>query len=259
MARQYRSEEDDDDDRDHPSTFSLIALAPHLPLGEVMLRNRPSLAPLNLRFPLEQRLGTGAFGQAFQVDLGGKSVLKFTRDPTEAQACAHLLGKRSAHIVDIFGIWVFSDTHTDDLRGWYVVHREYLVPVTKKDERLIELIIDVYDDDSLDLKLPRPHHRAMTDKWRGYMRDELAECGMTGTPVLNRTMELLRQMAECVHAMHSVGIDWDDVHPGNLMRRSDGTMVVADVGFGLFHKETRVVVPDLTPEAAVEYARRRAA
>lgn len=248
-----------EDEHYYPSTFSAITKAPHYPLGAVMLKYRDALQALGLQDPLKQRLGKGAFGAAYEVDLGGKSVLKFTRDPTEAQTSAFLLGKRHQNVVDIYGVWVASDTHTEHLRGWYVVHRALMRTLSKKDAAFIDVIFDLYGDPDLDLKMPRPTHRAMIDKWRGYLREDLEEVNLPGPQNLAKAMDLLRQVAESVHAMHSLGVDWEDCHSGNLMRRADGTLVVADVGFGLMHKDTRVFVPELTPEVATEYRRRLSA
>lgn len=246
-------------DRHYPSTFSTITKAPHMPLGSVMLAHRESLERLGLSDPLAQRLGKGAFGAAYEVDLGGKSVLKFTRDPTEAQTSAFLTGKRHERVVDIHNVWVLSDTHTEKLRGWYVVHRSYMSPLSKRDAAMVDVIFDLYGNVDLDLKMPRPQHRAMTDKWRSYLRDGLTERGMTGPSALAKTMDLLRQVADAVFAMHSLGVDWEDCHSGNLMRRGNGTLVVADVGYGLMHQDTKVFVQELTPTGAAEYRRRLSA
>lgn len=226
-----------------------------MPLGLVMLKHRDCVERLGLIDPVKQKLGKGAFGAAYEVDLGGKSVLKFTRDPSEAQASAVLLGKHHKNIVDIHRIWVMSETHRHGLRGWYAIHRSYMTPLSKKDATLVDLLFDLYNDMSLDLKFPKATHRAMADKWRSYLRDDLIENGMTTGPFLERGMELLRQIGEAVHAMHSMGIDWEDVHSGNLMRRADGTLVVADVGWGFMHDDTKVHVPPLGRDDVEAYVK----
>lgn len=232
----------------YPSSTSKITLEPHIPLGGVMLLNRPAMEKFGVTNPPKQLLGRGAFGAAYEISLGGKSVLKFTRDPTEATACSVLRGKHDKRIVDIHGIWVIVNTHRDGLRGWYAVHRSYMVPLSKKDAQLVDIIFDIYNDMALDLKLPRPTHRAMTDKWRGYLREDLIESGMAPNQSLDRCMLLLRQISDAVYAMHAMGIDWEDIHSGNLMRREDGTLAIADVGWGFMHKDTEVHVPPFNVE-----------
>lgn len=240
----------------YPSTFSKITRDPHMPLGLVMLKHRDCVERLGITDPVKQKLGKGAFGAAYEVDLGGKSVLKFTRDPSEAQASAVLRGKRHKNIVDIHNIWVVTGSHQPGLRGWYLIHRSYMTPLSKKDSTLVDMLFDIYNDMDIDLKFPRPSHRAMLDKWRSYLRDDLVESGMNTAPNLERGVELLRQISDAVHAMHSMGIDWEDVHSGNLMRRPDGTLVVADVGWGFMHTDTKVHVPPLTIEQVDEYLKR---
>lgn len=247
-----------------PSSVSRITLDPHMPLGSVMLSNRAASEKLGLSNPPKQLLGKGAFGAAYEIELGDKSVLKFTRDPTEATACSVLRGRYDKRIVDIHGIWVIVDTHRPGLRGWYAVHRGYMTPLSKKDAQLVDMLFDIYNDMSLDLKLPKPQHRAMTDKWRGYLREDLAASGMETRQSLERGMLLLTQISAAVQAMYEMGIDWEDIHSGNLMRRADGTLAVADVGWGFMHDDTHVHVPPFTVEeverhiASMQQARKAA-
>src|SRR5262245_49377900 len=132
MGRKYSEESDDDDDYEGPSTLSEILDEPHFPLGHVLMTARKSIQPLGILDPLGQRLGEGSFGTAYEVKLlpGKRSVLKFTRDPTEAQASAFLSGKSSKHVVDIYQTWSLNWTHKKGLRGWYAVHRAYLNPLS---------------------------------------------------------------------------------------------------------------------------------
>jgi len=260
MARRHFSEDPDDDD-DGPGTLTQVLSEPHYPLGHVLLNSRSSVELLGIHDPPAQRLGKGSFGAAYQVGLlaGKKSVLKFTRDPTEAQASAFLCGKHSKHVVDIYQTWSLNWTHEKKLRGWYAVHRAYLNPLSKNDIKLMDVLWMLYEDMSLDLKFPRSIHRAMSDKWKGYIREELEGLGQHTQPNLNRTMILLREVSACVHAMHGLGIDWEDIHSGNMMRRDDGTMAIGDVGFGLMHNDTTITVPELTKEVAQAYLQRVAA
>jgi serine/threonine protein kinase len=260
MAGRRNYSEDLDDD-EGPSTLSAILDEPHFPLGHVLLTARDAVQPLGINDPPGQRLGEGSFGTAYEVPLlrGKRSVLKFTRDPTEAQASAFLVGKSSKHVVDIYETWSLNWTHEKKLRGWYAIHRAYLNPLSKKDKELMHILWVLYEDMSLDLKFPRAMHRAMRDKWKSYAREELEEQQMHTQPNLSRVMHLLGEVSQCVHALHDLGIDWEDIHADNMMRRDDGTMAIGDVGYGLMHEDTTVHVVNLTPEVATAYVQKVAA
>jgi hypothetical protein len=253
MVRRHFSEEPDDDDG--PGTLTEILEEPHYPLGHVLLNSRASVGLLGIHNPPEQRLGKGSFGTAYEVNLlaGKRSVLKFTRDPTEAQASAFLCGRSSKYVVDIYKTWSLNWTHEKGLRGWYAIHRAYLNPLSKKDKNLMHILWVLYEDMALDLKFPRSNHRAMTDKWKSYVREELEAQEMHTQQNLGRTMVLLGEVSQCVHALHGLGIDWEDIHGDNMMRRDDGTMAIGDVGYGLMHDDTTVTVENLTEEIARLY------
>lgn len=255
MARRHFSEEHDDDEDDGPSTLTQVLSEPHYPLGHVLLNSRRAVEPLGIHNPLAQRLGKGSFGTAYEVDLlaGKRSVLKFTRDPTEAQASAFLCGRSSKYVVDIYRTWSLNWTHEKGLRGWYVIHRAYLNPLSKKDTKLMHVLWMLYEDMDLDLKFPRSTHRAMNDKWKSYIREELEAQEMHTQQNLARTMHLLGEVSACVHALHGLGIDWEDIHADNMMRRDDGTMAIGDVGYGLMHDDTTVTVENLTEDVARSY------
>lgn len=249
----------------YPTTLSEMENAPHVPLGAVLLQNLPALSSLGLKDPLEQLLGRGAFGAAYEIPLGGKSVLKITRDATEMQAAHLLLGKRPQRIVHVYGLWAIPKTHERGLQGWYAVHRQYLTPLSKRDARLVDAIFEVYGDMTLDLMLCRQSNYAMMDKWRGYLREELMEgespvplddegarvSVLGGGRMLSRAMELLGRIGDAVAEMHKIGVDWEDIHSGNLMRNDAGQLVIADIGFGEVHKKFRERATFLT-KAAVE-------
>jgi hypothetical protein len=258
MARY--SEEPQNKDGNGPGALTAILSEPHYPLGHVLLKSRDAVEVLGIYDPPGQRLGKGSFGSAYRVWLGGKqSVLKFTRDPSEAQASAFLRGKPHRNVVDIYEAWSLNWTNDRSLRGWYAIHRAYMVPLSKKDSALLDVLWVLYGDMSLDLKFPKTHHRAMLDKWRNYIRDEMEELGILTAPSLHRCVTLLIETSECVHALHGLGVDWEDIHSGNMMRRADGTMVIADVGYSSMHNETVVHVDDLTEDAARGYIKKLAA
>lgn len=257
MGRHFSEDPDDDE----PGTLTQLLSEPHYPLGHVLLNSRRSVEPLGILNPPAQRLGKGSFGTAYEVSLfqTKRSVLKFTRDPTEAQASALLVGKQSESVVDIYQTWSLNWTHEKDLRGWYAIHRAYLNPLSKRDSELMHILWVLYEDTSLDLKFPRTASRRMLDKWKSYIREDLEVQEMHTQQNLNRTMHLLGEVSTCVHALHALGIDWEDVHADNMMRRNNGAMAIGDVGYGLMHEDTTVHVADLTPEVAHAYLQKVAA
>lgn len=249
------------------STLDVLADMAHFPAGHVLMQNMDLFLPMGLKDPLSQRLGKGTFGQAYEVPLRGKTVLKLTRDPSEVQAAMLLLGRPTKRIVNIYGAWAIKGTFGDDIRGWYAIHREFLTPLNKRDTALVEAIFQVYDDTSLDLSIPRSSRQhAMINKWRGWLRDEM----MQGTPVpvdedgsvfasmnsgklVQRAIMLLLQIGQGVDEMHKAGVDWEDIHPGNIMRNADGKLVIADVGWGLMHDDFDREVPYLSASSLRGY------
>ena len=252
----------DDRHRTYISTFSELTQEAHYPIGYVVLQNHAIFYEMGLRAPLDQLLGTGAFGSAFKIPSCGGSVLKLTRDPTELQAACLLNGRENRRIVHVHGVWALENTIGDRLRQWYVVHRGYLTPLDLRDTMLVEAIFQVYDDVALDLVIPRsPRQHATIDKWRGYLRDCLAtgtaDVGeestlfqSLGNQSLQRAIRLLIQIGQAVDEMHRAGIDWEDIHPGNLMRNADKRLVIADFGWGQMHEDFDQEVQFLTPEVA---------
>jgi serine/threonine protein kinase len=226
-----------------------------------------SLLPLGIRDPLRQLLGRGSFGTAFRVSLGSETVIKLTRDPSEVQASYLLKGRSSRRIVHIHNLWAVKGTFERSLRGWYVIHREYLTPLSKRDAALVEAIFMVYGDTSLDLVFPRStRQHAIIQKWRGYLREEMMEgegvpldedggrLSLGNPRLVQRAVQLLLAIGQGIDEMHKSGIDWEDVHSGNIMMNDAGKLVIADVGFGLMHDDFNAEIPFLTPEEARGYA-----
>lgn len=247
------------------STFTRITKDPHMPLGQVLMQHRKMFAAMGLVDPLAQRLGIGAFGAAYATPLAGGSVLKFTRDPTEMQAASVICGKKTQRVVRIYGLWAIPDTFTRKLRGWYLIHRCYLNPLSKYDSDMVELLFNLRYERNLDLKLPRPHHHAMRDKWRSYIRAELAEETVKDEEGMARTfngrdvtkaMALLEDITLAVNEMYSYGIDWQDFHSGNMMRGAQKQLVIGDIGWGTLHQRSSMSVPFITEDVAQEYGAR---
>lgn len=267
------------------SEVSTLTNEPHVPLGHALLQNASLLRELGLRDPVAQHLGTGAFGAAFEIpwtapagaarrvvdESRGRSVLKLTRDPTEVEASALLVGQKTERIVPVYGVWYLRNTYQPGLRRWYVVHRGYLHPLTTSDKELVELLFSLYDDVKLDLVIPKgPKQHATIGKWRGYVRDHLMGGAVTSDDeggvgalgvgkAVKRCMQLLLQVGAAVDEMHRVGIDWEDFHSDNVMRNEAGRLVIADVGWGLLHNDFEAEIQALDDRRVAGYGRALAA
>ena len=221
--------------------------------GCVLLCYADALRRLGLIDPREQKLGRGAFGHAYR--LGPKDaptgVVKITRDVFDAVASMSIMGKHFTHLPRTKGVWALAETFYQDWSGWYAIEREYLHPVSAADHALLEVLFQIYDNDRItDLRIPKRHNRAMRDKWRVYARELLGQDGAPGVAHLPRAMELLAEIGEGVQELASVGIDWSDMSPENIMRTNDGTLKIADVGFcELRFDVDNVIVPEMTASA----------
>jgi hypothetical protein len=245
------AEHDDELDLDE------LVEAPHYPLGKALLTYAPQLRKLGLQRPDIQRLGVGTFGAAYHTDaLGRRSVLKLTRDPTEATAASVLVGRKSDRVVDIYGIWALSETLDErrQLSCWYLVHRQLLEPLTGIDKDLVELIFGIFDEtDASELSVPQSQReQKMIDRWRTVLRRELHGVSKRNVTSpgpapqhLRRALMLLLQIGAAMAEMRKAGIDWEDIHSDNMMRDERGRLVIADVGFGLLLGDHDIRVPVL--------------
>lgn len=253
------------------SSLSALINAPHLLVGHVLLSNWRIFCAMGLLDPMAQLLGKGNFGSAYRIpherDGVAPSVLKLTRDVTEVQAAHLLKGKRSKRIAHVYDVWYIDGTQVHDLQGWYAIHRSYLTPLNKRDTALVEAIFHVFGDTELDLVIPRSlKQKGQIQKWRMYLGEFLAGEGsptseddprmgggnLAGPHMVERALMLLVQIGEAVDEMHKAGIDWEDVHPDNIMRNEKGTLVIADFGFGLVHEEFHATIPILDRKKAAQ-------
>lgn len=226
--------------------------------GTMLRRHRDVFRVLGLEDPIGQRLGSGSFGAAYDVSLLGRSVLKLTRDPYESIASFDLIGKKTRYTVPIFGVWTLEDSfignndEDDDLVPWYVVHRAYLEPLDGQTGEAMNILYTIYHDPSFDMKIPQAHHRGMRQKWEMAIKARIEEKQLNPR-VYPRAMLLLDHIGVAVRELHDIGIDWFDFHASNMMKDASGTIRIADVGWGVMHKDTTREIPYFTPEAAQQH------
>lgn len=219
--------------------------------GQILLSYAEAFRGLGLFDPLAQKLGKGSFGHAYRLGApeAPTGVLKLTRDVYEAVASFALIGKDFVHVPKTRGVWVLSETFVDEWAGWYAIEREYLYLMSKKDEGLLDVLFQVWGNDSIhNLKIPKSHNRAMRDKWRVHVREVLDDMGSVNS--LPRAMELLALVGLGVQELASIGIDWCDINDENVMLDASGTLKISDVGLcELRYSVESVAVPELVPSA----------
>jgi hypothetical protein len=240
------------------ATLDAWTQRPHYSRGRVLLKHRTLFRTLGLHYPVPQQLGHGSFGAAYAVPIIGGSVIKLTRDPYESIASFDLAGKKTKYTVPIYGVWTVEDSFfghdddADDLTPWYVVHRAYLQPLDKPIAEAMNLLYWIYHDDSLDMKIPQPHHRGMRSKWEAEIRAKIDEKNLN-PKLFPRAMLLLDHVGVAIRELHDIGIDWFDFHASNMMRDREGTIRIADVGWGVMHQDTTREIPYLTEENVAKH------
>lgn len=219
--------------------------------GQVLLSYADAFRRLGLLDPLAQRLGRGAFGHVYSLGPVGAptGALKITRDVYDAVASFALIGKDFVHLPKTRGVWVLGETFVDEWAGWYAIEREYLHPTDNRDAGLIDVLFQVWENEQIhNLKIPKPHNRAMRDKWRVHVREILDSTGSINS--LPRAMELLALVGIGTQELASLGIDWCDINAENVMRDAEGTLKISDVGLCVLRYTVEsVVVPELVPSA----------
>lgn len=226
----------------------------HWPLGGVLNSEyAPALRALGLLDPPEAKLGTGGFGCAFKARLFGRDcVLKLTRDPLEMVASWLLRGKTTEHVVPIYEVWSLPKMQRyPHWASWWVIHRDYLHDVTKKDGDLLQTVFDLWQDEDLDLSIPKPGPagRGMREKWRMCLKHN-TECTAIES---GRSLALLDQISKGIREMGQIGIDWTDILPDNLLRDRAGVLRISDVGFGQPKRDIECEPPELTLDLARQY------
>lgn len=240
---------------------------PHVPLCTLLLSYADCLRPLGLIDPGAQRLGAGAFGCAYRVNLRGRDgVLKLTRDPYEVMAAAAVRGQTLHRVVPVHEIWALSSTCVyPHWAPWFAVHRDYLKPLSAKDAELIEFLYDMLHEEHLDLWIPKVGKagRVMREQWRtmvreGYVHERHGKHvvrqgypGKEGT----RALQLLDEISLGVAELAKHGIDWTDMHSDNVMRDMKGVLRIADIGFGRPNRDFDDTPESLSPDLAIGYAR----
>lgn len=176
---------------------------------------------------------TGTNGTAF--DLGNGKVFKITRDQREAATSSVLVGKELTNVVKIYAVWRFKDTN------FYGILQEKLEPLPEADgkafnDALIATHLPVWIHESgYDFEKAKEMTKQFIFKEvkRKFKDNANSPEAQKFAHSINDKWNLLVKrfnMREMFNTLKQLGINFADFHAGNLMRRSDGTLVLIDLG-----------------------------
>jgi hypothetical protein len=179
-----------------------------------------------------QVLGIGTRGTAF--DLGNR-VLKITNDASEAAVANILKGKNLSNVVNFYDVWAFGDT------GFFGVTQEKLLPLSKADSKK-------FNDAILATGLPvwmrssEADWAKVKEKVKSFIIRQVkkkfpenynSQEAKDFVKSINDQWNLLvkeYKIRDLFNTLNSLGIGFHDYHAGNMMKRSDGSLVLIDLG-----------------------------
>jgi hypothetical protein len=213
---------------------------------KVLQSNADKLLKKGIHVDQLKQLGVGTMGVAY--DMGGDKVLKVTKDPKEAKASSLVVGKNLPNIVKVYDIWQFPNVQ------WYGLIIEKLTPLSKEEEQALTstvintkfpvLLYQANDDWNEAMKLlakqtmdgvVQQAYKQFPDAQQGQgIRDPRVQEFIR--PVVQKkitdfdTLTKQYKMRELFKSLKTLGIRFFDFHGGNYGRRSDGTLVLFDLG-----------------------------
>ena len=194
--------------------------------GNFLIKNADRLSKRNIDVMGAKKLGSGAYGNAYQLKNG--DVLKLTTDESEAKASNSIKGKNTKHIVRVKDVFRFRDS-----RMFGVLQ-----------ERLKELSAN--EKQRFDSAIKNVMH--MVDPFEYYMQrswqetKDIIEDSLTKEYDAQKDSEMISKTRKDVATLEDLGfgevvdelfdneIKYGDLHSGNLMRRNDGSLVIIDLG-----------------------------
>jgi cytidyltransferase-like protein len=166
-------------------------------------------------------IAAGGMGAAY--DMGGGKVLKITSDPSEAVTAQAIKGKNLEHIYRVYDVFRFKE-EDDGIQPVYAIVQEKLFPIR-----------ETLGNWAFSLALLRqflaPKHRPIA--WEEARAGVIAERNRTSKKQDGQLYaDILEKMGvgDIVDELAKLGIVFFDYHPGNIMKRADGTPVVIDLG-----------------------------
>lgn len=182
-----------------------------------LARHQPYRGVVELALRMEgialgRKLGCGSFGCAYTRRDYPDQVVKITGDPSEVAAAQRVIearkrGCRLSSVVRFYRTFAVADS---DL---YVVIQERLLPLKPNEYRLLE------DQGDLLYKIGT----------LGSNRDQQRAAKLLGKDYgipWNSLYDLLRVFDQ----LSQVGVEWHDLHEGNVLRSASGRLKVIDLG-----------------------------
>jgi len=165
------------------------------------------------KYSAKKTLGSGSFGTAYLLD--DNTVLKITRDDTEAWAAKIIEGRRLPNVAAIYDVRYLKDS---DL---YAIHQEF-IPDKINDNKFRKYLMD------------------LSVKVRKETGDKAASMNllidfMTAEPYPGRP-EWTGDLVEGLKALRSHQIAWTDCHVGNMGLKG-GIVHIFDVGYSRSAKQ----------------------
>jgi hypothetical protein len=175
-------------------------------------------------------LGDDKGAQGTPVDIGG-TVLKFTKDRTEANSSYRIKGKKLKNVANVYNVYQLDETHV------FVIHQELLDPLDK--EIKSGWYTYRFRDNINSFFKKKDKERA-----RRFLEDEL-DYRKPDPKVAQKMRDALEQALNGAEELMANKVIAPDRHYENVMQRPDGTIVLIDLGLS---RSPEVNVPQVDAE-----------
>lgn len=161
-------------------------------------------------------IDSGTFGSTYSID-SGHNIIKITSDRKEALTSAYVMSKRLNNFVwNIF--FVGKDPH-NEFKSIYYIIGEKLKPLGGDFNKLDNVRDGIfYWYNSKDSSLMKS--RDINDFFR-LNKDWLDNHSPDWKEIYKKNKKQANWFYEALKAIGKAGIDWEDHHPGNIMKKGD--------------------------------------
>jgi hypothetical protein len=172
-----------------------------------------------------RKLGCGSFGCAFTDRDHANRVIKVTGDPTEVAAAARVIEARNAgaRLPAVVKFYSVAAVRNTDL---FIVVQERLLPLKRNEYRMIE-----------------EHADAIYDAGLGSAPDRRALAGHLAAQY-RVSRSVLRPLLDVFEQLSAIGVEYHDLHEGNVLRTKAGGLRVIDLGIS---RSKPIRVPQVRP------------
>lgn len=224
-----------------------------IPWGDMVEQAEKQLAHHGIT--IGEPLGCGKFACAYEAD-GTPGIVKFTADGADAAAWQHVLaaGKYPVGLAETFCVEALD--LGEDYPQLFMVVQEQLEPLYADEEVLVDgplaHAVSIYhtweDLDQARATLARSIQSLPNDFVLGEDGEETEEELEEGRQALH---DRLGVILEAAHWLRARGIEWHDVHSGNIMMNHLGDLKIVDLGYG---RVPLTAVPLLAAPPTTEHA-----